>query len=106
MVRASLCACMLGLFMALACGDEADEAEEEITATLDCARLCSEWNDCHEDATGEDVDVTACTDSCEDRADADEAWRQAADACSECLDETDDCGSCWAQCPSFPLPTD
>jgi hypothetical protein len=85
-----------------ACG----EAEDELTATIDCAQVCNDWNDCHDDAMGVDVDVTACTDSCEDAADADEAWEAAIDDCEECLDGTEDCGSCWATCPNFPVPAD
>lgn len=82
-----------------------DEAEEEITATLDCGRLCEDWNDCFADTDEVDVDITDCTDTCEDRADANDAFREAVDDCQDCIDDTDnECGACWARCPEFPIP--
>ena len=81
------------------------EAEEEITATIDCAAVCEDWNDCFADTDELDVDITRCTDTCDDRADADDAFREEIDDCDECLDDAaNECGSCWDFCPEFPIP--
>ena len=86
-----------------ACG----EAEDEITNTIDCAQVCEQWNDCHGDSESLDVDIDECTDTCEDRADADDNFEEEIDDCEECLDDADnECGSCWAFCPGFPILLD
>ena len=84
-----------------ACSD----AEDEINNTIDCASICEDWNDCHGDSEAVDVNVSECTDTCEDRADASEAFADAIDDCEDCLDDAaNECGVCWALCPAFPSP--
>lgn len=84
-----------------ACGD----VEEEIRNTIDCAQVCDQWNDCFGDTDEVDVDITECTDTCEDRADADQAFEDAIDDCEDCLDDAaNECTSCWSLCPEFPIP--
>ncbi len=96
---------LLGMPLALgvaACGDNTDELEDEIADRIDCAQLCAKYDECIED-----IDISACTDACEEGADADSDYEQAAENCEECLDdqtceEADDAG-CWNDCPVVPL---
>jgi hypothetical protein len=91
---------MIALFATLACG--ADDTKEEVKNTVNCAEICQKYSDCVTD-----IDVSSCTDQCEDRADVDEAYATQAGTCENCLDGRA-CGEaqsqgCWQGCP--PVPT-
>ena len=62
----------------------------EVDELLDCRNACSEFNDC----LATDIDVTSCTDMCEDNT-----THERADICDECVDANDNaCASCQAEC--------
>lgn len=66
--------------------------------TVDCFRACNAYSDCVAD-----IDVTECTDICEDRADASQATEDALATCDACLEdrscqEIDEAG-CFDNCP-------
>jgi hypothetical protein len=75
---------VMGLFtiglLASACGDD---VVEEVTNTSDCADVCERYSECF----NESYDVSACTDRCEDEADADENFESRLDACETCIDD-------------------
>lgn len=54
-----------------------------------CVQICDNYQDCQDS----NFDRTDCVDACEARADYDEAFRNAADRCENCLDD----GSCAEQ---------
>jgi hypothetical protein len=58
---------------------------EEVGNTVDCFRICDRYSECMTD-----IDVTSCTDTCEDRADEDEAVETDLKQCEACVDN----GSC------------
>jgi hypothetical protein len=73
-----------------------DEADE----TIDCAQICSKYNDCIDD----DVDQTECIDQCEDKADRNDDAADAVDDCENCLDGTscvEATFQCGIQCAPF-----
>ncbi|MCB9537372.1 MAG: hypothetical protein H6704_14055 [Myxococcales bacterium] len=63
---------------ATACGEAADEANE----VINCAQICETYQDC----VDSDLDVSDCTDRCEDRIDDDDDGRARAQMCEDCLD--------------------
>lgn len=68
----------------------------EASRTVNCAEICSRYSDCVTD-----IDVTACTNECEDQADADASYESRASTCEDCLDGKAcmEAESCWASCP-------
>ena len=77
-----------------ACGEE---AEEELRNTVNCAKICGKYNECVTQ-----IDVSACTDSCENNADANEAYARQASQCDSCVNDDGACADvqgCWATCP-------
>ena len=78
----------------LSCG-----GDDEVRNTVDCAEICGRFSECVTD-----IDVTACTDECEDRADADDLIADRADACEECIRGRScaEAASCWSDCPVVP----
>lgn len=84
-----------------ACGDEGPL--DEIDQVTDCLNICERYQDC----VDSDVDLTACTDACEDLAEIDEETQLELDRCDDCLDdrscqEIDD-AACFDNCPVVPL---
>ncbi len=73
---------------------------EEIGNTVDCFRICDRYSECVTD-----IDVSSCTDSCEDRADEDEAVETRLEQCEVCVDEGScaEVDGCWASCPVVPV---
>lgn len=68
---------------------------------IDCFEICSRYNECVER-----IDVTECTDLCEDRSDASDAVRDQANRCEDCIEAgaCPDIEGCWADCPVVPVP--
>jgi hypothetical protein len=105
MNRSSTCRAALGVafiaaFVAGACGDE--DPIEEVEQLADCAEICSRYGDCIEE-----IDLTACTDACEDRIETDSSVGARARVCEDCLDgrtcaEVESAG-CFTACPVVPL---
>ncbi len=54
--------------------------------TIDCFAICNRYSDC----VGE-IDVTECTDLCEDRMDASDAAETDGEVCEDCTDAADSC---------------
>lgn len=81
--------CTGAALVALGCGDELDD-------TLDCGNVCDTYSDCVTN-----IDVTACTDSCEDRADADPNVEAQLEICDSCVEDQAcaEIEGCWADCP-------
>ncbi len=81
-----------------ACGSEAFTADtsDENNNAVDCRTICEQFNTC-QDA----IDVDACTRECEDDADDDGDFEEAALACEECvaLATCAEAEPCWADCP-------
>jgi hypothetical protein len=79
-----------------ACSDD-----NEADRTLDCAELCKRYSDCVTD-----IDVTDCTDHCEDKADAHPNIEQAVDQCEDCLDgrSCNEQAACVSSCELVPVP--
>lgn len=90
-------ALIVAAFAASGCG-----AEDEIAAVEDCASVCNEYSECVED-----IDVTECTDRCEDMAESD-ASQSALDQCDDCIEETScaEAAACIPECPIIPTPED
>ena len=85
----------LSSFSMFACGEE---AEEELRNTVNCAKICGKYDECVAE-----TDVSACTDSCENNADANEAYARQASQCDSCTDGAcAEIQSCWASCPVVP----
>jgi hypothetical protein len=98
--RATLAVAFVGALVAGACGDE--DPVEEVEQLADCAEICGRYGDCIES-----IDLTACTDACEDRIEADRAVGARARSCEDCLDgrtcaEVESAG-CFEECPVVPL---
>lgn len=55
----------------------------EAERTYDCARICDGYADCIDDS----VDVTDCTDRCEDQGEADPEFAAEASECETCIDD-------------------
>jgi hypothetical protein len=53
-----------------------------------------------------DIDVTDCTDYCEDRADADPDVERSADACDDCIEDKScaEASACIPDCALVPVP--
>jgi hypothetical protein len=84
---------VLSALSLVACGDE---AEDEVQNTVNCAKICGRYSECVTE-----IDVSSCTDRCEDNADANATYASQASQCDECTDG-DACGDiqgCWASCP-------
>jgi len=80
----------------VACGDE---AEEELRNTVNCAKICGKYDECVAE-----IDVSSCTDRCEDNADANESYARQASQCDSCVDGTcAEVQGCWAACPVVPV---
>lgn len=62
------------------------EAEE----LYNCTRICETAGDCA-GMVGQDLDVTACINECEDESDVNPEFEQAAEACQECLEAGEEC---------------
>lgn len=78
-----------GLLATLACSETADEA----TNLVNCHSVCERYSDC----VDPDVDVDACTDRCEDEADASEAREERLEACDSCIEDRS-CSSAGFNC--------
>jgi hypothetical protein len=93
---------MVGLTSALTCklllGCSNDN---EVDRTFDCREICDQYSDCVTD-----IDVTECTDHCEDEADAHSNVEQAVDTCEDCVDgrSCDEMASCIPACELVPVP--
>ena len=75
---------------------------EEANNTVDCAQICDSYSDCVTD-----IDVTECTDYCEDQADSSEATEDRVQSCEDCLDDkscSEAAVSCWDNCAFVPVP--
>jgi hypothetical protein len=82
-------------FTVFACGEE---AEEELTNTVNCAKICGKYDECVAE-----IDVSACTDRCENNADANEAYSRQASQCDSCTDGAcAEIQGCWTSCPVVP----
>ena len=78
------------------------EAKEEVKNTVNCSVICDRYDDCVKD-----IDVVACADKCEDKADKDQTYAVAAQRCEKCASGKA-CGEvtgCWADCPVVPVRT-
>lgn len=96
MLARNLMLVVSALLIPVACGDDANEVQDEIEGTADCAQICSRYNTCVSD-----VDESGCIDLCEDTADRSEAGEDAVERCEDCLDgkTCQEAESCWAGCP-------
>jgi hypothetical protein len=70
--------------------------------TIDCFQICNTYSDCVTN-----IDVTECTDLCEDRIDDSANMEASAERCEECIDdracaEIDQAG-CFNDCPVVPV---
>jgi hypothetical protein len=75
--------------------------DNEVDRTLDCGELCDRYSDCVTD-----IDVTECTDHCEDQADIHPNIEQAVDTCEDCLDDRScsEQAACVSSCELVPVP--
>jgi hypothetical protein len=90
-LRGAIPFALVGMFMIpISCSDLAD-----------CSRICFRYNECVER-----IDVTECTDLCEDRADASDAVSDQANRCEDCTEDgaCADIEGCWADCPVVAVP--
>lgn len=73
--------------------------DSEAGRTVDCAQICSAYSECITD-----IDVSSCTNECEDKADANSAYQRSASDCEACLEDKAcaESESCWASCPAMP----
>lgn len=74
---------------------------DEIDAAIDCGEICDAYSDCVTD-----IDVTNCTEQCEDRADDSPAYEEVVDTCDDCV-SSGACAEiepCWANCPIVAVP--
>jgi hypothetical protein len=82
------------------CGD--DDPVEEVDQLADCTELCSRYSECVAE-----IDVTACTDTCEDLIELSPSVGKEADICEDCLDDRScaeiEAGGCFDSCPVIPL---
>lgn len=76
--------------------------DNEIDRTFDCGEICAKYSDCVTD-----IDVTDCTDHCEDQAEANPDIERAADACEDCLDGRScaEASACIPSCELVPVPS-
>ena len=86
--------------LAFGCGD--DDPIEELEQVVDCFEICDRYEDCVEE-----IDVSACTDACEDMIEVSSDVRRRADDCEDCLDDRScaeiEAAACWDDCPVVPL---
>ena len=79
----------------LACSDD-----NEIDRTADCGSICSRYSECVTD-----IDVSECTDYCEDQAEANQNIEAATDACDDCIEDKScaESSACWGSCSLVPV---
>jgi hypothetical protein len=68
---------------------------DEIQNTYNCSDLCNRYQDCF----NQSYDTVACTDRCEDLADADQNFDERANDCQNCLNDHS-CAGAALSCPS------
>ncbi|MEZ4232952.1 MAG: hypothetical protein R3B89_27480 [Polyangiaceae bacterium] len=93
--------CLSAALAIVGCGDD-NSLIEEANNTVDCGQICSTYSDCVTD-----IDVTDCTDYCEDEADKSEQTEDRVQACEDCLDDkscSEAAMSCWDNCAFVPVP--
>ena len=79
---------VIGIFMVpISCND-----------TVDCLQICNRYSECVTD-----IDVTECTDLCEDASDNDDAVRAQANRCEDCLNggACAEIQGCFDDCPVY-----
>ena len=76
------------------------EAKDEVKNTVNCSVICDRYDDCVKD-----IDVVACADKCEDKADNDKSYAVAAQRCEKCASgkACNEASGCWADCPVVPV---
>jgi hypothetical protein len=87
------------------CGDDEGDVGEEFTdetvGTITCAEICGKYSDCIAE-----IDVSECTDRCEDGFDSDPATEEAAEACENCVSDRSceeiRAAGCFDNCPVVP----
>jgi|SoiMetStandDraft_5_1073268.scaffolds.fasta_scaffold100932_2 hypothetical protein len=87
-------ACAVSAISLAACGDE---AKDEIRNTVNCAKICGRYSECVAE-----IDVSSCTDRCEDNADANATYASQASSCDSCTGDDKACAEiqgCWGSCP-------
>jgi hypothetical protein len=79
------------------CGDD-----NEVDRTFDCGSICARYSDCVTD-----IDLTECTDHCEDEADRNPNIEQAVDACDDCIEGRScaEAAECIPDCALVPVPS-
>ena len=78
----------------------AREAKDEVKNTVNCSVICDRYDNCVKD-----IDVVACADKCEDKADKDKSYALAAQRCENCASgkACAEATGCWADCPVVPV---
>jgi hypothetical protein len=78
-------------------------SDNEADRTFDCGSICAKYSDCITD-----IDLTECTDYCEDQADANPNIEAAADACDDCIEDRScaEATQCASTCKLVPITTD
>lgn len=89
------------LFAALALLALSSSGCSEIGEAIDCEQMCEQIQVCIDS----DLDVSRCTDRCEDKADNDRLRNQL-DDCTDCLDHDYACAEVPAHCESCQSVTD
>ncbi len=69
------------------------EAVDEVTNTVNCRQVCERYQSCFDS----DYDVGACTDRCENEADASENREARLESCEACIDDKS-CSSATFNC--------
>jgi hypothetical protein len=90
MIKGAAFCSTLGLLTLASCED-----------TVDCFNICNRFSECVTN-----IDVSECTDQCEDRVEADAAIEERADVCEDCV-EDGACGEivgCFDNCPVVVVP--
>jgi hypothetical protein len=67
---------------------------DEVQNTFNCADLCNRYQDCFDSA----YDTGACTDRCEDLADANQNLDERANRCQNCMNDNS-CAAASFNCP-------
>lgn len=77
--------------------------DSEVDRTLDCGSICSRYSECVTD-----IDVTECTDYCEDQADANPDIEKAVDKCDDCIEDKScaESTACFSSCSLVPVRTE
>lgn len=92
--------CLSATLAVVGCGSD-NSLVEEANNTIDCGQICDRYSECVTD-----VDVSECTDYCEDEADANENVEDRVDNCEDCLDDkscSEAALSCWDNCAFVPV---